>query len=402
MLRILHLQTPQAAEAELKRIGTDPAGIARMLPKLDFKPILVKNLAAAAANIVKQDMLSLGGDAAVARGTVNCSIKTTDLLLIANQRQLTRLCRKLKSQPFGLAALSKELQNLLDTQNHPHNHWQTSRRKLLLDKPLVMGILNLTPDSFSDGGCFNSLDKAMAHALRMEDEGADIIDIGAESTRPGAAQVSAKEELSRLLPVLELLSSRLQIPVSVDTWKASVADAACAAGAEIINDISGFTFDPDMATTISRHKAGTVLMHTRGTPQTMQMNTSYDDLMGELVSLLSSSAQKAIDAGIAPEQIVLDPGIGFAKNLDGNLEILRRLKELTSIGYPIMVGCSRKAFIGTVLDKKEPGERIFGTAAAVAMAVASGAKILRVHDVAAMSEVMRMASAICKPDFVSG
>lgn len=395
MLRILHLQTEQEAEKELRRIGADPAGIARMLPKLDFKPILITGLKAAAANIIKQEMLSLGGDAAVARGTVDCSIKTTDLLLIANRHQLTRLNLKLQAQPFGLSSLSKKLQNFLDAQNRTAAYWQTSRRRLPLDKPLIMGILNLTPDSFSDGGRFNTLDKAMDHALQMEDEGADIIDIGAESTRPGAIPVSADQEIERLLPVIERLSARLQIPISVDTWKASVADAATTAGAEIINDISGLTFDPAMAAVVALHKTGVVLMHTRGTPQNMQQHTAYDDLMGELASNLFLAAQTAINAGISPAQIVLDPGIGFAKDLHGNLEILRRLKELTSLGYPLMVGCSRKAFIGTILEQKDPDQRLFGTAAAVAMAVASGAKVLRVHDVAAMSEVTRMTSAIC-------
>lgn len=397
VIRQLRLDRPGEIQRELERIGVDPAGIARMLPKLEFMPVLLPNVRAAAANIIKQEMLSLGGDAAVARGSVACSIESTDVLLIGSRKQLDGLCRKLKLQPFGLSAISGELAALLHNTASSPAYWQTAQRRIKLDRPLIMGILNVTPDSFSDGGRFVDPDRAVEHALQLEAEGADIIDLGGESTRPGSPAVTDSEETSRILPVLERLAGRLNTPLSVDTWKSSVAAAAIAAGAEIINDISGFSFDPAMADVAARSGAGVVLMHTRGTPQTMQQDTSYKDLMGEIAAGLAASADHAISAGLTAEQIVLDPGIGFGKDIQGNLEILRRLSEFASLGYPLLVGSSRKAFIGKLLGKPATGERLFGTAATVALAVAGGAQILRVHDVAAMSDVARMTGAICRP-----
>ncbi|MDD2501526.1 MAG: dihydropteroate synthase [Geobacter sp.] len=272
--------------------------------------------------------------------------------------------------------------------------WQTSRRQLFLERPLIMGILNVTPDSFSDGGCFNSVERAVERALQLEAEGADLLDIGGESTRPGAPAVSVAEESARILPVLEALSNRLTIPISVDTWKSEVADACLTAGAEIINDISGLHFDPTLAEVVARHQAGLVLMHTRGTPRQMQQDTAYADLLGEVTTSLLQSAATARSAGIVHEQIALDPGICFAKDLQGNLELLRRLPELCCLGYPLLVGTSRKSFIGKTLQREAPADRLFGTAATVAHAVTSGARIVRVHDVQAMKDVALMAHAI--------
>jgi len=394
-LRPLCLNRPAEARKELERIGVDPVGISHLLPKLEHHAILVPRIRAAAANILKQEMLSLGGDAAVARGTVACSVATTDLLLIGTGKQLTSLCNKLTGQPFGLQQLSTELAVLLKTiRKPPATIWQTSRRQLLLDRPLIMGILNITPDSFSDGGCHNDLPRAVERALQMVEEGADLLDIGGESTRPGAPPVSADEELRRVLPVLEALSDKISIPISIDTWKSSVADAALHAGAEIINDISGLTFDAEMGATVARHKAGLVLMHTRGKPQQMQHDTAYHDLMGEVSTALQQSLENALKTGVTQEQIVLDPGVGFAKDCSGNLEILHRLSELKSLGCPLMVGTSRKSFIGKILKKETPQDRLFGTAATVALSVAAGAQILRVHDIRAMKDVALMAHAI--------
>lgn len=397
MIRPLILRSTAEARRELERIGVDPAGIARMLPKLELLPILVPNLRAAAANILKQELLSLGGDAAVARGTVACSIDTTDVLLIGSRKQLTGLCDKLAQQPFGLATLALQLRELLATIAVPPASWRLARRELSLQRPLIMGILNVTPDSFSDGGRFSNVEAAVAHALQMVEQGADIIDIGAESTRPGAPLISPDEELRRLLPVLEQLAGRIKLPISIDTWKAPVAEAALKAGAEIINDVSGLTFDPALAEVVARHRSGLVLMHTRGRPETMQQDTGYQDLLGEIADFLQASLQAALAAGCSPEQLVLDPGIGFGKDLAGNLEILRRLPELAGLGYPLLLGTSRKRFIGTVLQQERPEDRLFGTAATVALAVAQGARILRVHDVQAMRDVALMAHSIVSP-----
>jgi dihydropteroate synthase len=365
-----------------------------MLGKIEHHALLVPQIRPAAANILKQEMLSLGGDAAVARGTVACSIDATDVLLIGTYKQLSSLCGKLEGQPFGLAQLAPKLVSVLHKIHQPPAYWQTSQRRLELDRPLIMGVLNITPDSFSDGGRFNDLDLAVERALQMAEEGADLIDIGGESTHPGAPPVSGDEELKRILPVIEALSHMLAIPVSVDTWKSAVADASLSAGAEIINDISGLNFDPAMAQVAAHHQAGLVLMHTRGTPQQMQQNTCYIDLMQEITASLAKSAATALAAGTTSDRIVLDPGIGFGKNAEGNLEILHRLSELKSLGYPLLAGTSRKSFIGTTLKQEKTCDRLFGTAATVALAVAAGANILRVHDVRAMKDVALMAHAI--------
>lgn len=271
--------------------------------------------------------------------------------------------------------------------------WQLSRRALSLERPLIMGILNVTPDSFSDGGHFFSLDAAVERAQEMEREGADIIDIGGESTRPNAPAVGAAQELDRVIPVIEALARRIQVPISIDTYKAEVARAACAAGAEIVNDVTGLMFDPDMARVTAEADAGVVVMHTRGMPDTMQADTGYDDLISEVKRYLEQSVALARQAGIADGRIVVDPGLGFGKSVQGNLELIKRLADFRELGFPVLVGPSRKSFVGAVTGRGG-GERIFGTAAAVAMSVAHGASIIRVHDVAAMKDVAVMARAL--------
>jgi dihydropteroate synthase len=392
--RLLVLPTPGHAAHELLRIKVDGYGISEMVPKMRTLCIEFSGLECCQANILKQEMLSLGGDAAVARGTVACSIPGTDCILIGTAKQLSRLCRKLKAQPFALPELAGELESLLAGIDAVPASWQTSRRSLSLQRPLIMGILNVTPDSFSDGGRCNSPDRAAEIALQMEADGADIIDIGGESTRPGAAAVSSDEESARIIPVLERLAGRLKCAISVDTWKSDVAGTALSAGAEIINDISGFTFDPQMAGLAAASGAGVVLMHTRGTPDKMQQDTAYDNLMAEISTGLRACLTHAREAGVSDACMVLDPGIGFGKGAAANLELLRRLAELSGFGLPLLTGPSRKSFIGKVLGRENTDERLFGTAAAVALSVSHGASILRVHDVRAMRDVADMAHAI--------
>ena len=393
LARVLQICTPSDAERELRGIGVDPVGIAMMYGKMQTRCVKLTDLQCRQANILKQEMLALGGDAAVARGTVACSIDHTDVILIGTDKQLQTLCDKLAPQPFQLPALAGELKRVLQRASQGPRVWRTSRRELSLDRPLIMGILNSTPDSFSDGNQYSDPGRALERALEMVEQGADIIDIGGESTRPGSAPVPAEEELKRVLPVIAALAGRISRPISIDTWKSAVAQAAMDAGAEIINDISGLTFDPQMAGVAARSSAGMVLMHTRGTPQTMQHDTGYSDLMGEIILSLRQSLAMAGEAGIEQERIALDPGIGFAKTAAHNLEILRRLREVTTIGLPLLVGSSRKSFIGTTL-KRETGQRMYGTAATVALAVQGGAHILRVHDVREMRDVADMAHAI--------
>ena len=271
--------------------------------------------------------------------------------------------------------------------------WELSRRTLSLARPLLMGILNVTPDSFSDGNLFLSVEAAVDRALEMEREGADIIDIGGESTRPNSPAVGLAQELERVIPVIEALSGKLSVPISIDTYKAGVARAACAAGAEIVNDVSGLRFDSAMAAAVAEADAGLVVMHTRGTPDKMQHDTRYDDLVAEVKGYLSHSLAMAEAAGVRACRVVIDPGIGFGKSVEGNLELIRRLSELGELGRPILVGPSRKSFIGKVIEK-DGGSRIFGTAAVVAVSIVNGASIVRVHDVAAMRDVAVMARAL--------
>ena len=266
-------------------------------------------------------------------------------------------------------------------------------RRLALDRPLVMGVLNVTPDSFSDGGRFLEPDAAVKHALEMVEEGADVIDIGAESSRPGAEPVPEEEELRRLIPVVREVFRRVEVPVSVDTTKAAVARRALDAGAAIINDISALQDDPAMAAVVAEAGAGLVLMHRQGTPKTMQQAPRYGDVVADVREFLRERMQAAGRAGIAADHILLDPGIGFGKNLSHNLALLARLEELRPLGRPILVGVSRKSFIGEALDRKA-GDRLMGTAAAVAAAVLRGARMVRVHDVRAMKDVVRMVDAI--------
>ena len=245
---------------------------------------------------------------------------------------------------------------------------------------LIMGILNVTPDSFSDGGRFLSPDAAVKRALIMEKEGADIIDVGGESSRPGAEPVPVEEELRRVIPVLERLRGKLRIPISIDTTKAEVAEAALRAGASIVNDISALRFDPAMASVVAEFGAGLVLMHMLGTPKTMQQAPHYEDVVTEVRDFLAERAQYAQSQGIPREAIAVDPGIGFGKTVEHNLELLRRLPELVELGFPVLVGPSRKSFIGAILGLGVE-ERLEGTLAACAVAVVRGADILRVHDV---------------------
>lgn len=274
--------------------------------------------------------------------------------------------------------------------------WRFKERSYDLSvKPLIMGVLNLTPDSFSDGSSYGSIQEAVDAAEKMVADGADILDIGGESTRPGAEPVSAAEEINRVMPVIEKLAGRLNVPISIDTWKAEVAEAALKAGAEIVNDISAMTMDPEMSATVAGADAAVILMHSRGKPTDMQKNTDYTDIVAEVVTFLEARLKAAAAAGIAAERIVVDPGIGFGKSVAGNMEIIRRLREFQILNRPVLIGTSRKSFIGAALNR-EVSDRIFGTAASVAVGMMNGASIFRVHDVMAMRDCVDMVRAIMK------
>lgn len=268
-------------------------------------------------------------------------------------------------------------------------HWDCSKRTR------IMGVLNVTPDSFYDGGRHAGPDAAVRHGRRLADEGADIIDVGGESTRPGSEPVDADEELRRVIPVIERLKDRIAQPVSIDTRKADVARRAIRAGARMVNDVSGMTADPEMVEVVSTTGVPAVIMHTAGAPADMQRNPGYEDTVGEIVAWLGARIEYAGAHGVRRSQIVIDPGIGFGKRLSDNLLLIRSLASFRKLKRPILIGPSRKSFIGRVLDV-EKSDRLEGTAAAVALSIANGASIVRVHDVREMGRVVRMTDAICR------
>lgn len=388
----MDLSDPERARAELERIGADPAGVARMIDKAGFLAIRVEGLRAPAANILKQEMLSLGADAAVARGVVNGSTDRSDALVLGTRKQVRRLVRKLRPQPFGLKVLAAELRDLLAREEPREFRWHGG--VLRLDgRPLVMGILNVTPDSFSDGGDYFDREAALDRALQMVEEGADLLDVGGESTRPGAPPVPLEEEERRVVPVIEHLAHRVGVPMSVDTYKAAVARRAVGAGAALVNDVSGLRMDPAMAGVVADLGAGLVVMHMRGDPRTMQSDTRYSDLVGEIFRALEESVDRAVEAGVARDRVWVDPGIGFGKSAEQNLVLLRRLAEFRSLGCPVLVGASRKSFIGRTLGIEDPKDRLEGSLAAAVVAVWNGARILRVHDVRATRRAADLAWA---------
>ena len=270
-------------------------------------------------------------------------------------------------------------------------------RQLTLSRPLIMGILNVTPDSFSDGGSFEDSGKGVEHVLKMIDEGADLIDIGGESSRPGAEPVTADEELSRVMPIIQRIRLQSDIPISVDTCKATVAQAALDEGADIVNDISALRADRNMTDVIVRSKAPVILMHMLSSPKTMQENPSYDDCVGEITQFFGEKTATAVNAGIDPTKIIIDPGIGFGKRLSDNIEILSDIDEFKKLGFPILIGASRKSFIGMLNPiSTSASERLGGSIAAAIMAVINGADIVRVHDVGPTVEALKVIQATRK------
>ena len=262
------------------------------------------------------------------------------------------------------------------------------------DRVHLMGVVNVTPDSFSDGGEFFDTHAAVEQALELHRAGANILDVGGESTRPGADPVEAADEIDRVVPVIDAISRRCDAWISVDTYKADVAKAALDAGAHLVNDISGLGFDDDMAQLVARRECGLVLMHIRNTPKTMQRDIAYDDVVDDLLRYFDERIQLATDAGVDPERIIVDPGIGFGKTVEHNYRLLRELNRFTALGRPLLVGTSRKSFIGAVIDEP-PERRLWGTAATVACSIFAGADIVRVHDVRQMVDVVRVTEALC-------
>ncbi|MDI9570621.1 MAG: dihydropteroate synthase [Pseudomonadota bacterium] len=394
-LRDLAISHPAETVALLRDAGVDPQGIAAMQPKMRHLNIHLEGVACPAANIIKQEMLAVGGDAAVARGAVSCRLSATDVILMGTRKQLGRFAVKIAAQPFGLPALAERLRGLLA--NIDRDSWRlaTARREIALGgKTLVMGIVNVTPDSFSDGGRYLDRQRAVDHALQLAAEGADILDIGGESSRPGALPVSPEEEMSRVLPVIAAVAEQVDIPISIDTTKAEVAREAIAAGAEIVNDISALRFDERMPEIVRDSGAALILMHMRGTPRDMQTgDLSYRSLWGEIVGFLAGRIAEARNRGIPEERIVVDPGLGFGKNLADNLRLIRELKECRVLGRPILMGPSRKSFLGRIAGEA-PKDLGVETITAITACILNGAQLVRVHEARAAKKAAAVADAI--------
>lgn len=389
MVKPIMLGSIKAIRQEMNKMGIDPTGIRIMEPKGLFFTIKVTDLSLKAALLLKQEMLSKGGEAALPQKASMLAADKVDALLLGTKRQFLDVIKTLKAQPFGLAHLATELDRLL--KNRDKGNYELCLGDCTLytgERTIIMGILNVTPDSFSDGGKFIEFDASIKQALQMAEDGADIIDIGGESTRPGYRPVPLEEELSRVIPVIRQLKKEIEVPISIDSYKARVAKEALEAGAVMVNDVWGLKADPEMAAVVSSFRVPVCIMHNR-------KNTDYKDLLTDIAIDLQASVDLAYDAGVSPEQIIIDPGIGFAKNWEENLEVMNRLEEFKGMGFPLLMGVSRKSTIGKILNLPAE-ERLEGTAAAVAMSIAKGADIIRVHDVKEMKRVAKITDAIVR------
>jgi dihydropteroate synthase len=363
--------------------GRDVGRLARSHPS---RVLVVEGLDGDKAARAVELIEDAGGTAAFEAGRLTWS---------ANPRAQAILLDRLDQEP-ALAAFTGAVSLALARWNEPsHDLSLPDGRTLALSQRVhVMGIVNVTPDSFSDGGRFFDRDAAVEQGLRLAEEGADILDVGGESTRPGAKPVEAAAEADRVLPVVEALAARSGVPVSVDTTKASVAERALEAGAQIVNDVSAGRFDPAIFGVVAERRAPFVLMHMLGEPRTMQKSPAYADVVGEILAFLAERADAAAAAGIARDKVVVDPGFGFGKTREHNLVLLKRLREFRTLGYPVLAGTSRKTFIGATLGDLPVEDRLEGTAATVALAAMNGAAIVRVHDVREMTRVVRMVEAV--------
>ncbi len=391
-VRNLFFKNSDEALGRIFEIGADKLGGRLMAPKGVFRVLKLYGLTSVQANILKQEMLARGAEAAVSRGVIDGSASRTDVVLMGTLSQYKAVLLKLKMQAFGLPKLADQIEEVLNNLEKRPAKLSCRDRDLYLGKrTLIMGILNITPDSFSDGGTHLDPGKAEERAFQMVEEGADIIDVGGESTRPGYTPVSFEEEIERVMPVLKRLSGKIRVPVSIDTSKAETARRSLETGVQIVNDQQALRGDPQMPGIVARYGAAVIIMHN-------QQGTEYKDMLGEMVHYFRESMDMAEAAGIKRDAIAIDPGVGFGKTVEGNLEAILKLPEFACLGRPILVGASRKSVIGKVLDLPVD-QRLEGTAVTVALSIAGGADIVRVHDVKEMARVVKMADAIVRRDF---
>ncbi len=377
-----------------EEIGVHPAGIRIMSSKFSLFVFYLTGLTSPECNILKQEALACGAEAAVPMRAVECKSRKCNVLLSGTGKELSLLSKKLKSEPFFLKEIGKEIEKILNEQKRPLFRIAGNRVLKCDDRPLIMGILNITPDSFSDGGKYFSADDAIRHGIELSEKGADIIDVGGESTRPGSTGIDAREEIKRVIPVIKALERRIKTPISIDTTKSEVAKAALDNGASIINDISGLGFDPKIAKIAGKSGCGLILMHIRGRPRDMQKGEIYyKNVITEITDYLEKSIHTALNAGVNFENIAVDPGIGFGKRPEHNIRIIQDLLAFRSLKRPVLIGVSRKSLLGFITGKEIP-EREDATTAIHTILTMSGADILRVHNVKATMDAIKVARAL--------
>ncbi len=367
---------------ELRKMGCQERGVEIMAPKAIHRLVYARGLDPRAANIVKQEFLAAGGETAVPWKSLDLSQGESEIIMMGTRPEFDRTVVKLREQPFKLPILAHEIETALNNfDSQPKLSWgdRTGTQ--------IMGILNITPDSFYDGGSWDDKDRAVARGLEMMEQGADIIDIGGESTRPGSKGVPEKEELERVIPVIRELRSSVDIPLSIDTHKPEVARAAVEAGAGVVNDVYGLRSE-GMLETVAELDVPVVIMHMQGTPESMQKEPHYYDVVREVYSYILERTEAAVEAGVRPENIVIDPGIGFGKGVEHNIDLINRIDEFRSMGFPVLLGASRKSMFAHILGK-DVQDRLYGSLAVAAIAVDRGVSVLRAHDVAETVDVVR-------------
>ncbi len=376
----------------VEEVGVQTRGVPILTRKGTFRAVKLHSIGYREALIAKQEMLGAGGDVATPKGLVDFSKDAVDVLLLGTALHFRRFVAKMKSQPLQCGTIASEVEEVLSNYARRSFALQFPKVELRLHRTLVMGVVNVTPDSFSDAGQFFEPESAIRRGEEIVREGADLLDIGAESTRPQSEPITTEEEWKRLAPVLRALVDRLKVPISVDTYKPETAEKALDLGASMVNDVTGLR-DPEMVKVVARYDVPAVIMHMKGTPKTMQVNPEYDDVVADIIRYLREQMSTAIQGGVDKDKIVIDPGIGFGKTVEHNLTLLRRLGEFRSLGRPILIGTSRKSFIGKILGS-DVEERLEGSLATAVLAAWGGARIVRAHDVRETVRAVRLVDEI--------
>ena len=405
-IRKLQINTFNDALKMIEKTQCDEYVYTKLAKKIIQSSFIIENIDNRAANILKQDALSCGCDVAVSKDISLFKKGFSTVILCANKYQAEKLAEKIKEQPFGLREISKKIFEI--SKEEKERRIVCANKKIILkDTPLVMGIVNLSEDSFFGNGISDEK-QAVEAALDMQNQGADIIDIGAESTRPGSKPVNVKDEILKIKKFLKIAHKKIKVPISVDTYKPEAAEAALSEGADIINDIYALRYEctindkdrkkmkKSMAKVVAKHKAAVALMHMIKTPLTMQKNIKYNNVISDIIDFLQIQTEYAVEAGINKNSIIIDPGIGFGKTVDNNLEIIKRLFEFKSLNYPLLVGLSNKSFLAKIMKDEKPEERVSANITANVLAALNGADILRVHNVKEIKRALQTVNAVRK------